>query len=369
MLYGEPETGIEIVESFGLYEAEYAAIRKGVGILDMPQRGFVAVGGTDRTSFLGAMLTNKMDGLGSTDGAQGPVRRTFLLNRQGRIEADMIACSFDDDTTYLELDRCDAPKAVEELRKYLFSEDVVIEDVSGQYCHIVLHGPHAIGLFEHVTGEPVGQLDPMHGQGTKAKGFLGVYRRDEAGTVGLHLLVQREAVKDLYQQFADAVGGLVPQVEGGTRRPFTGRGIGWYAYNTARIEAGTPFYHIDFGPDSLPHEAGGQAMAEAVSFTKGCYVGQEIVARMENLGHPKRVLAGLQFEDAHMPIAGSQVLDADDEATIIGAVTSSALSPLNGNTAIGLAMMKWGKHRADIPVRVPAEGQLVSAQTHSLGIL
>src|SRR5690606_32624583 len=111
---------------------------------------------------------------------------------------------------------------------------------------------------------------------TIAQAEVTVYRRDDAGAPGLHLIVPRDRAGDVYKALLEPVGGLVPEVEGGVRRAITGRGIGWLAYNTARIEAGTALYCVDFGPDSLPAETGPRTMAEAVSFTKGCYLGQEI---------------------------------------------------------------------------------------------
>ncbi|MCC7406605.1 MAG: aminomethyltransferase family protein, partial [Phycisphaeraceae bacterium] len=142
------------------------------------------------------------------------------------------------------------------------------------------------------------------------------------------------------------------------KRTILGRGIGWMAYNTARIEAGSPLFHVDFGPDSLPHETA--ILSQAVSFTKGCYLGQEIVARMQSLGHPKRLLVGLRLPDDRLPIAGSQVLTADGQ--VVGAVTSSTLSPLLGQTAIALAVVKWGRHEPGTTLRVAAEGAIVDAR-------
>jgi folate-binding protein YgfZ len=140
--------------------------------------------------------------------------------------------------------------------------------------------------------------------------------------------------------------------------------MGWAEFNTARIEAGSPLFHVDFGADCLPHET--SLLDETTSFTKGCYIGQEIVARMQNLGHPKRLLVGLRFDDARLPVAGSQVFDHEDRGTVIGAITSSTISPMRGHTAIAIAMIKWGKHRPNTKVVVPAEGQMVEAAVRGL---
>lgn len=378
--YGPAEAGVELVETFGEYQAEYAAIRKGVGILESPQRGVVEVTGADRLEFLHRMLTNDTRTL-----TPGQTRRAFLLGKTGRIIADMIVLHFEG-RTLLDLDLFQAATLPGELEKYLFTEDVKLVDATPRYAQLGLHGPAAAALLEAAGAADLAGIEPARAREVAVAGAACVvHRRDVTGALGLHLLVPREALLNLYTKLADLVGGLQPPVEGGVIRKLRGRGIGWLAFNTARIEAGSPIFHIDFGPDSLPHETG--LLHDAVSFTKGCYLGQEIVARMQNLGHPKKVLVGLKFEDDRMPIAGTGVLEpakpeamaapAPDAGTaggstsgrVIGAVTSSTLAPMLGGKAIAFAMMKWGLHRPETNVVVPAEGQLVPAKTQGLGFI
>ena len=352
--YGEGDGAVEVVESFGEYEAEYAVLRKGAGIFHMPQRGLIEVIGDDRADFLQRMISNDVAKLTPGDGC-----RAFLLNRQGRIIADLVVLQ-DDKCTLLDTDVFQATTVPAELDKYLFAEDVKLADVSAAHTHIALLGPAAAKLCERAGLGDVSGLKPFGHRALAGDGpAVHAYRRDEVGALGIHLLVPADRGAEVYQRLAEVVGGLVPEVEGGVRREVTGRGVGWLAYNTARIEAATGIYHIDFGPDSLPHETG--ALDQAVSFTKGCYLGQEIVARMQSLGHPKRVLVPLRCAGDAMPLAGEHVFDATDRSTIIGAVTSSTVSPLLGGRAIALAMIKWGKHRPDTTVIVPAEGSMTEA--------
>ena len=167
------------------------------------------------------------------------------------------------------------------------------------------------------------------------------------------------------------------------RASLRGRPVGWSAFNTVRIEEGVPLYHVDFGPTSLPAEVPGpHGIDAAVSFTKGCYLGQEVVARMKSLGHPKKLLVAFRVdEQTHeqkaeqagevtadeatpgpLPVAGAQVFDADNPTKVIGAVTSSAASPLAGQTAVGFAMVRWGRHRTGTALRMPADGRLIDAR-------
>ena len=112
---------------------------------------------------------------------------------------------------------------------------------------------------------------------------------------------------------------------------------------------------------------GPRGIDQAVSFTKGCYLGQEVAARMKSLGHPKKLLVGFRVSDQAgatdaLPVAGAQVFDAKDPTKVIGAVTSSAASPLAGQTAIGFAVVRWGRHRPGTELRMPAGGQLIDAR-------
>ncbi len=375
---GGPEEGrsaVQIVDSFGRYEAEYAAIRKGVGLMDLPQRGVVAVGGSDRLDFLHRLLTHDTRSL-----QPGQGRRAFLLNKAGRIAADLIVLH-GQEHTYLELEVFQARGLIAELEKYRFTEDITFRDASDQYHCLALHGPGSAAFLGGVGCEPVGGVAGLSHRWVKvADQRCLLFRRDETGGLGLHLLVPSQGVVALYQRLVDALAGgdgAQAQRASGVR----GRPIGWLAYNTARIEAGVPIYHIDFGPDTLPHETG--VLHDAVSFTKGCYIGQEIVARMENLGHPKRVLVGLRFEEPRLPIAGTQVFEppstgrdpalsgcADGSGSphgaVVGAVTSSTVSPMMGGVAVAFAMIKWGQHQPGTNVLVPAEGHAVPATVRAL---
>lgn len=397
----QPQT-IQIVESFGAYEAEYAAIRKSVALMDWPQSGLIEITGNDRLDFLHRMITQDTRRL-----SPGQLCRGFLLNKTGRIIADLLVLH-SPDRTRLVLDRFDAQPVVTELDKYLFSEDVQLKNITDQYIRLSLFGPESPRLLASLCN-PTEPPPPMHHlEATLADVSCQLYRYDETGSPSLHLLVPHDDATRIYELIIDQIRRRLPtRMEPSPARTqsaqtptpptihFTGA-IGWEAYNTARIEAGHPRYHIDFGPDSLPHETG--ILNDAVSFTKGCYLGQEIVARMHSLGHPKRALVGLKLDSPLLPIAASQVFTPSGSTAeqtagsapevssstgagpglsqessksapageIIGAITSSTISPMLGGTAIAFAMIKWGHHTPDTPVLVPAQGQLTPARVHSL---
>jgi len=363
---------VELVETFGEYAAEYAAIRKGVGILDAPHRAVIQLTGEDRIDLLHRFLTNEVNGL-----EPGQSVRGFLLNNKGRILADLRVIVRAEDTLLL-LDAADAAIVAQEFENLLFTEDVQIVDRGAEWSVLELHGPASLKLLQEATQNEAftGLLDGQHIEHDMSESSCTALRNDQCGAPGISLILQRDVLSRVYESLTELCGGVVPNVaadapDGGAKRRFRGgRGIGWLAYNTARIEAGTPLFHVDFGPDSVPHET--SLVEQTVSFTKGCYRGQEVVARIEHLGKPKKILVGLRLPDDKMPIAGSQVFLATEDGSpgnVIGGITSSTLSPMLGERAIALAVVKQGQQEHGTELLVPAEGEMVTATVGPLRAL
>jgi len=387
-------TTIEVAQDFGAYPAEYAAIRQRVGIMHLPQRGILELRGADVKDFLHRLMTQDINGM-----TGGQSRRAFQLNHKGRIVADTVV-HHGDTATWLETDVFDIPALTELLESKLFSEDVTLEDFSAKRECLAVIGPASMALLSAIASEAEAVQRAADMPGTHhvielAGGLTTVSRRDDCGVMGFRLFAPPDRAAALYEVLLATAGyeqesEAQPDAEYAERRrqSLRGRPIGWSAYNTARIEAGSPLFHIDFGPDSLPAETA--LLDEAVSFTTGCYLGQEIVARMNSLGHPKRLVVGIRFEGDTLPIAGTQVIappsetpeetpDAASESSPlkpqtsslapIGGITSSTISPLLGNQAIALAVMKWGFHRLKTQVGVFSEGKFVCGQIQSLNCM
>ncbi len=358
--YGPAESAISLVATFGEPELEYAAIRKTAGLMDMPQRGVLRVTGGDRLAFLGSMLSQEI-----TSAQAGAVRQSLWLNRQGRIQADLtLICEAEAVT--VSVDAHQASAVATTLGEFLFTEDVAIEDLSETHHQLSLHGPKAGQYLGQIVGD--GEAEQIfalrHLQATRvtAAGCPAlVYREDLAGAPGLHLVLEREQVAAVYAALIEA--GSVPE----DAHEFGLRRLGWSAFNVARIEAGTPLMNIDFGETNLPHET--NLLGSRVSFTKGCYLGQEIVARMESQGRPKQQLMALKVTGETLPATGDHVLDPAKEAAVIGAVTSSAPSPLLGSQAVCLAMLKTEFAEVGKMVRVVAEGTQVEATVEEMGFV
>lgn len=378
--YGPADAPVALADSFGSFETEYAAIRRHVGVLHLPQTGLIKLTGNDVKAFLHNMLSQDINAM-----TGGQTKRTFLLDAEGHVLADGYI-HHGDDATWLELDRFDIASTIKMLDSRLFAEDVTLENIADERAAIALLGPASAQLLAKVATHTVDSMttdDIVSLPGTTHvvkihDAFVSVCRRDLGQTLGLQLFVPSDLAEAIHQQLLDAAGyeanAEVDAKHAERRRDsLRGRPVGWSAYNTARIESGRAIYHIDFGPDSLPAEAGEAAFKDAVSLTKGCWLGQEAVARMHNLSHPKRLLVGLKLPADALPVAGSQVFEHDEDKRSkaprggqVGGITSSTLSPLLGRAGLAFAVMKWGRHKPGTKVAVPVEGEMVEAEVSGL---
>ncbi len=365
--YGPPEADVLVVETFGELDLEYAALRKGCILVDQPQRGTLELTGGDRLAFLNRMVTQELKGF-----EPWQVRRSFWLNRKGRIDADMRLIELGD-RTLVDLDVHSAKRAAEGLGAFIVADDVAIVEASDAWHRLALHGPTALDLVravsQPVAGPGLTDLSPGHACKVSIGGReVLVDRDDSAGEIGLELLMKSADAVAVYQQLIEA--GQPHDHSGAgadTASRVRLRPAGWHAFNIARIEAGRPLYNLDFGPDSLPHESG--VLRDRVSFTKGCYLGQEIIARMESRGHSKRTLVALKCGvvpaaggEPIQPVTGGLIYTAEGaDAEPVGAVTSSTISPMLGATPICFAMVRPGNSEAGTTLFLAADETRIAA--------
>ncbi len=334
----------EVVAAFAEVELEYAAIRSGVALVDCPQRGTLVVRGEDRVDFVNRLVTQEIKKL-----ADGAVARAFLTNRKGRIDADLVIARLPD-ALVIDTLAHDVASLREALEKIVFSEDVAFESRDGTHARIALHGPKAEGALKALGLLQAGDAWSAVLGDTRAE----IWRIDEFGAPGFELSVPRTHVASLWRSLVT----------------FGARPAGWFATNTARLEAGTPYFRIDFGPTSLPHESG--VLGSRVSFTKGCYPGQEVVARMHNLGKPKQMLVGLRIEADLLPVAEAQVFALAEGTSLgdqVGVVTSSGLAPMLGAVPVAFAMISSSSYAPGTKVLVNAEGEQAPATVCALRFL
>ncbi len=356
--YGQPDSGVKLVQSFMEVELEYAALRKGCAVLDEPFCGLIRVTGDDRAAFLNNMLTQEL-----ADLKVGRWKPSFWLNRTGRIQADLRVIETGD-MTLLDLDVHCVKETIESLESFVFAEDISIDDVTEQYHRVSLIGPASKRLLSELADDD-DELDLNEKGAVCAARLAGteciVSQTDDFGSSTVSLWVQTDQLVGLYQAImgfahrCDDGGGD----ECGASDALRVTPIGWLSANIARIEAGEPMFHVDFGPENLPHETG--VLNDRVSFTKGCYLGQEVVARLQSLGQPKQILAGLSIENEQLQPAGGEDVFANADAIQqnkkpIGMVTSSTISPMLGSIPICFAMVRWGHARLGTQLCIPVEG-------------
>jgi folate-binding protein YgfZ len=346
--WGAAEDAVEpactLVATYGELQAEYAAVRRGSGVMDRSDRGVVEVLGSDAVEVLGNILSNAVP-------AKQETNRAFLLSRQGQVIADLVVVN-QGDRVLLDLDRTDAEAVALHVESFVFTEDVTVRAFGDEHHRIEVYGPDAVVLVESI--ESVASFASW---------------RVDVGTLPVgEPCVAIDVARDDAERVWEAL--LSPDNVPAAKHP--PRAIGWHAFNIARIEAGSPIFHIDFGPDVRPHETG--VLASRVSFTKGCYPGQEIVARMESRGQSKRCLVGLRFTSDALPVAGAQVfpgepLDGGALGEQIGLISSSTISPLLGAVGVAFATVRSAHAEEGATVRVPADGEPVEATVSPLCFL
>ena len=349
--YGPAEEAqcVEIAADIGAAAAEYAAIRRGVGVMDSSQRGVIEVRGAHRIAFLQRMVTQDISKL-----VAGEARESFWLNRKGRIEADMFLCELSD-CMRIDLDRFVANEVAAQLQAFVFDEDVAIRDASDDYARLSLHGPATLRMLTEL-----GMIaQELHGNLRVVAGVIAGHeawcaRRDQTGEIGVEVWCAPSHVSAIWKSMIDH----------GSRGDIVVRPSGWSAYNAARIEGGTPLFLVDFGKANLPHESG--VLARRVSFKKGCYLGQEVVARMESLGKPKQMLRALRLQGQALAVSGAQIFapSADGAGSFgecVGALTSSTPSPMLGAAGVAFGMIKSAAAGAGAQVVIAAEGELTRA--------
>ncbi len=261
--------------------------------MDLSARGKVRVTGRDAVDYLHRMLSNDIKPLAAGQGCY-----SFLLDAQGHILADMNVLMLSD-AVLLDFEPGVAERAVAHLDKFTFMDDVQFEDVTGQVATIAVEGATAGELMKAAAIPDVQEL-----------------KSSLTGT-GVWLLVPAERKQEVWEKLLQAGGS---QTDAASLEP-------------ARIEAGVPRYGIDFDERNIPHETG---QLRAISFTKGCYPGQEIVERVRSRGHVNRMLAVLAAESDTALDPGAKLLAEGREA---GHITSAAFSAARGRS-IGIGLIR-----------------------------
>jgi folate-binding protein YgfZ len=298
-----------------------AAVRCGAGLFRLADRSLVAVEGSDRVRWLDGMVSNDVSSL-----EPGPERSgcyATLLTRKGRIVADLHVL-LRGEAFWLELAAQALAPGIAALERFIVADDVRLRDASGEVERLGLEGPAAPAILEAALGAPL----PLAPEACTEVELAG--RRVVAAAFGWSGAPAR-------QLFAPAGAG--PPLAAALLRAGAPRGLveaGPAALEILRIEAGIPRLGAELDEDVLPAEAG---LERAISRTKGCYTGQEVVARLESRGHVKHRLVGFRLDGETLPPPGAEVVL---EGRSIGEVTSACLSPAAGAIALGYVQAGLG---------------------------
>ncbi len=309
---------------YGDARAEFLNLLTGCGVYELGGRCKIAATGGDRVRWMNGMATNNVRDL-----AQGHGVYSFLLNAQGRIQGDLYVFHRGE-SLLVDTEVGQREKMLALFDRFIIADDVEITDVSGTIAAVGLTGPESRAVLER-AGIPVPDLAYLQ--------FSEVTWRDGVATV----LRSGEEVRESYQvwinpdhsqELRDAL------LKAGARATGTG------ALDMFRISRGIPQFGIDIRERDLPQETG---QTRALNFTKGCYLGQEIVERIRSRGAVHRQFGAFAIEGP-LPDAGTKIVADEKE---VGEITSGAILPLpDGDRAVALGYLR--REAADKDLRAGA---------------
>lgn len=294
---------------YGDVDTEYQTVRSSVGISDLSHRGKLLMTGNDRQAFLHRIITNDVNGL-----EVGQSAYACMLTPQGKIIADMTVHLRAEDI-FFDLEPGVTPFLIDTMDRYAIIDDVEMADVTEQYGMIGVHGPNAPDLLNALTGDFDSLESNQHVTVDRSGTTLFIARAHRTGEQDYDVYVPADQAADLWQALLEA---------GDTVNPAC---VGTEALEMLRVEAGIPKFGAELDERIIPNEA---VKERAVSFNKGCYIGQEPVVMMEHRGRPNRLLAGLKITGDRLPARNTLLKKEDQEA---GWITSAVRSPVAGGIA------------------------------------
>ncbi len=314
------DRGVELPNAFADSQDEYAVVCERAGLIDLSFRTQVKFTGEDRIDFLQGMLSNDVKALRPGDGCPAT-----LLTEQGRIVADLRVYA-EESAILLDLDARIKEKTIEALDRFIIADDVEIEDLSARRVTLAVQGPTAAEVLTAAGLSSLPERKLQHRDATIAEVQVRVIRSDQTGKSGYEFHVPSDRVAVVWQALAQ-LDGLLP--------------VGHTALNMLRVEAGIPWYGLDMDEDRIVLEVG---LDRAISFNKGCYLGQEVVERASARGHMNRLLIGFLLQDEGqdaLPTRGDRLLKDDKE---VGWLTSVTTSPTLGRPiALGYVRREHGE--------------------------
>ena len=382
--------GAEVVNDYGDWLAEHAALRESAGVIDLSFRSRICLTGADRVRFLHGQVTNDVKKLRVGEGCYAAI-----TTAKGKMESDLNIFALADELL-LDFEPGLTEKISARLEKFIVADDVQIVDAAPHYGLLSVQGPKAadvivalsligrdalprvqadrqvsptiVKISDAMLGEIYLVNNPrlfsfplpaQRGEGQSEEHsinqassprpsppFMG--GEGEVALVGFDLFIPNNSLGAV----ADKLIAAAKQIGG--------RAVGWQAFETARIEAGIPRFGADMDETNIPLECGIES--RAIVYNKGCYIGQEVINRIHSVGHVNRELRGLRLANdlKTLPQKHDKLFHAGKE---VGYVTSAVKSPTFGNIALGYVRREANQIGNELTLRTVAGENLVKIVT------
>ncbi len=364
------QNGWSAPANYGDTLLEYASVREGgVGVIDLSPRGRMLVSGTEAIQFLNGLITNDMKTL-----AEGHWMPAAFPNVQGRLIASVRVIRLKDEgvgknacpTFLIDTEATTHERVLKTIERFTLAGDFRVSDITNQSAQLTVQGKSAANIVRSVLGAEAADLAPNEatqiayirtgsssdrlaaGSPSNATAEITdevtAVRATHTGEDGFDLIINAGEASSLWDAL-QAAGA---------------RPVGYDALDILRIEAGLPRHGIDMDETNVVTEA---ALDDAVSYTKGCYVGQEIIARIKYRGHVAKKLSGVMFNQAEKVEPGASIQSTEGKE--IGRITSVNYSPNLGRT-IALGYLKYDYLAPETQVNVTSERGDVGARVTAL---
>ena len=305
---------------------DYSSARTTAAVFDLSTRGQIELTGPDAASFLHNLCTNDIKSLQPGRGCE-----FFLCNHKARVVAHGFAHCLSPQSLLLDMDPGTASKTLKHLNHFVVSEQVEIVDVTGSRALLHVCGPKA----EESVRTLVAELPTLENLQQAER----IIRHDRLGLQGFDLFCESSKADEWKNSLAGS--GVVA--------------AGPETFNILRVEAGVPIDEVDFDSERFVVEIG--RIKQAISYAKGCYLGQEPIVMARDRGHANRTLIGVKIKSDKPVQAGTKVTKDGEE---VGQVTSCVYSPLVGS-AIALAYLKRGNQEPGTEVEAESKKAMVAA--------
>ena len=340
-LYGarfREEDGWRVPANYGDVESEYAAVRNGAGLIDLSLRGRIRVTGSEAVLFLNGLVTNDMKTLD-----ENRWMRAVFPNVQGRILA-AVRIARTTDGFLIDTENATHDRVLKTIERFTLAGDFKVTDLSDSTTMLTVQGKAAKEVVEQIAGE-ASALDQNGAREIQWRDQpLTLMRATHTAEDGFDLIVPTENATALWDTLVEA--GAHP--------------TGYDALEKLRIEAGVPRFGRDMDETNVVTETN---LDDAISYTKGCYLGQEIIVRIKHRGHVAKKLTGLAFDNEVTLEPGATV--QSDTGADVGRITSATFSPALRRT-VALAYIKYEFLTAGTKVKTNSSAGQVNATVSEL---